>query len=922
MFLQLIDKFIPFITTMFKKIFLMLLVAGNVFLASAQTPTSTIQIGEGKTTASFYLDKEVVLSQKSELHITASSAKAALQNSLIRLKSVNSWVVFDNLPQNIVVDSLVKFIYVDSVRAVNGSNVRVSLFKHGAVVMAHASGFKPLTVYTGQNFTGDSASYTIQHLTSLGSMDNKIRSFKLKRGYMATVATGNYGNGYSRVFIADEADIEISAVNYLLDESISMIRVFKWNFPSKKGWAGSDPNQYGKMRATWRYDWSNSGSSTNLVEYTPIKQNAGWPDWNGINSKADVTHLLGFNEPDRPDQSNMTFDQMMSIWPEFMKSGLRIGSPAWSNPWGGNGGNLFDFIKKCDELNYRVDFVALHCYWGGKSPQSWYNDLKYIHETTGRPLWITEWNNGANWTTEAWPSGNRLATDANLAKQLNDLKGILQVLDTAHFIERYSIYTWVEDCRSMFLSSGVPTPAGYYYAADNAPFAFSKVNEVVPGYKLNKNPKLSLSVSGSNVTVNIVDANGDYYRGFILEKKVGTGDFVEIVNSDERSVKSYMDTYDLSGSVKYRARVKLADGSYSLYTPVAAMDVTEGEKMQFGKLSVSNVDYNNVFFKQIYDEIPSIVLGPATNANSTVLMTPRVKLISKSSRFSVQASPWSYQNTTTLASEETIPYLILPPGTHNFNGLKAKAGRATVSSAWTNITFDTAFATVPVVFANQLIAGSTFATVVRIKDVTTTGFKAKIMKETGVTNLVPSETVGYIAIEQGKGRFEDHKVVVGKTSNNLISPSFSSKVSFNDTIENNILIAQMQTCNDDTVAAQLRSVIKTDSYVYMVKQREKSTNVTTASKEDAGWIIIDPMKKPTGILSPEFKALQMYPNPAYDKLYFNNETGVEKFNLYNLSGSFVKTLYKESNSLNISDLQPGFYVLKSEDGSVFRFIKQ
>lgn len=149
-----------------------------------------------------------------------------------------------------------------------------------------------------------------------------------------------------------------------------------------------------------------------------------------IDKKQNVTHLLGFNEPDRPDQADMTFDQMIDIWPEMMKSGLRIGSPAWSNPWGGNGGTLFDFIDKCDELNYRVDFVALHCYWGGKSPQNWYNDLKYIHEQTGRPLWITEWNNGANWTEEWWPDASRAYTEANAQKQLDDLKGILEVLDT------------------------------------------------------------------------------------------------------------------------------------------------------------------------------------------------------------------------------------------------------------------------------------------------------------------------------------------------------------------------------------------------------------------------------------------------------------------------------------------------------------
>src|SRR5665647_255712 len=127
----------------------------------------------------------------------------------------------------------------------------------------------------------------------------------------------------------------------------------------------------------------------------------------------------------------------------MLRTGLRIGSPACTNfSW------LYQFMDSCKARNYRVDYVAVHGYWGGKTPQNWYNDLKYIHDRTGRPIWITEWNNGANWTSEWWPSD----VPSQQAKQLADIKGILTVLDTAHFIERYSIYNWVEDKRAMILN--------------------------------------------------------------------------------------------------------------------------------------------------------------------------------------------------------------------------------------------------------------------------------------------------------------------------------------------------------------------------------------------------------------------------------------------------------------------------------------
>ena len=41
-------------------------------------------------------------------------------------------------------------------------------------------------------------------------LNNRIRSFKLKRGYMVTFANNPGGRGYSRCFIADDADLEDS----------------------------------------------------------------------------------------------------------------------------------------------------------------------------------------------------------------------------------------------------------------------------------------------------------------------------------------------------------------------------------------------------------------------------------------------------------------------------------------------------------------------------------------------------------------------------------------------------------------------------------------------------------------------------------------------------------------------------------------
>ncbi|HLP04073.1 MAG TPA: glycosyl hydrolase, partial [Paludibacter sp.] len=477
--------------------------------------SQVINLENSVTSVASYTDKEVVVTGKSELHLTA--ATNTLVRSTVKLNSTDAWLFFDNVRPQVVVDSLLKYVYINGAAAVSKSNARVSVYRHGTVVVPHSQTFQPLKVYAGENFTGDSASYSMfTFYNSLGTLDNKIKSFKLKRGYMATLATLADGTGYSRVFIADKSDLEVPVLPFWLNSTISFIRVFDWEYVSKKGWCGTGSGGYtlgDKVKGTWYYTWSADQDTKTNLEYVPIRQNGGWPGWSEISGKQYVSHVLGFNEPDHTEQSNLTVSQAVAQWSEMMKTGLRIGSPACTNfSW------LYQFMDSCKAKNYRVDYVALHAYWGGKSPQNWYNDLKYIHDRTGRPLWITEWNNGANWTTESWPTSDHSLSPANAAKQLADIKAILNVLDTASFIERYSIYNWVQDCRAMVLADTL-TPAGKYYASTKLPMAYNPAYEVVPTYVFGS-PSLSISFQPKKSLLSINDPNGDFVTGFILEKKI------------------------------------------------------------------------------------------------------------------------------------------------------------------------------------------------------------------------------------------------------------------------------------------------------------------------------------------------------------------------------------------------------------------
>ncbi len=895
-----------------------------IFLFAAGLNAATVVRITTNTTVASFSDSEVTMDVKADVHLTAAFAKTALVNSTVKLNTIDSWLFFDNVKPQTVIDSLLKYVYIGENLALNKNNARVAIYKNGAVVMAHPSGFQALTVYNEKSFKGDSVKYnTSTYYKSLGSMDNKIRSFKLKRGYMATFANNSDGSGYSRVFIADKSDIVIDSVNYLLDQSISFIRVFEWEYVSKKGKAGWNPND---LDGTTYYDWNIGGGSSENVEYVAIRQNGGWPGWDAINAKQGITHLLGFNEPDRPDQSNMLMATIKAQWPSFMNSGLRVGSPAWSSAWTGlsDGGNLFDFVDWCDANGHRLDFVALHCYWGGKSPQSWYADLKYIHERTGRPLWITEWNNGANWTTEWWPDADRTYTTANAAKQLNDIKGILQVLDTASFIERYFIYDWVEDCRAMVLSSGL-TEAGKYYKANKSQLAFTPSKEVVPSYTFDYNPTLTASYSTSVASITVNDKNNDFCLGFQLERKVDDGEYELIADINDKTIRNYIDSINFNSHlVKYRVKTKLANGTVSNYTNEVVLSVAEGKNYQFGRMSTSNIDYNSVFYSQAYETFPTIVLGGANYLKLSSIVTPRVKFVNKNQRFTVQASPWAYQNFTQLPDEVSFPYFVCNPGVQQMGNLQADAGRSTVSaSTWTAINFAVPFDTVPVVFINQLLASTTNATVVRVKDITATGFKALIKKEGAITTVGSSESVTWVAIEPGVGRIDEHEIRVGRTANAPVSTGVykldTTLVVGKAIKETDIFLTQFQTCNDESTANIGTMLYKGSPY--LMKQVEKSVSYSGVKNEDAGWIYIDPDKILTKLIRVESKDFALYPVPANDFITIESDKSISNVEIYTALGNKLKRMNLNNNTIDIRSLPAGVYVLHTDVAGARTFVK-
>ncbi len=433
------------------------------FAARAQT----LAIHDDIQTLATLTNTTVTLTGRAELRITGTGDP--LPGCVVHLNSPDSMLLLTGIVPSATASTFLSRIRVEGAVAVSGGNVRVVQYAHGTAVVPHSPDFAPLEVFDGRYFTGASkflTQYTAYKNALLGTMTAAIGSFKLKRGYMATFATQESGAGISRNYVAQDGDLEISLLPTTLENAVRFVRVFPWRWTGKKGIGGNIANP---IKALWWYNWNLDQNSPLDREYVAIRQTRWWPGLDEDWKTRGVNHLLGFNEPDHVDQANMTVADAISTWPELLATGLRVGSPA---PTDGGASWLYDFVSQADSNGLRVDYVAVHyyrSYFTASDPAGaatqFYNFLKAIHDQVKRPIWVTEWNNGANWTS---------GPDPTHAQQQATVAAMIEMLDNTPWVERYAIYNWVEDVRRVVWDDGWPTDAGFTYRDKISPLSYAQ----------------------------------------------------------------------------------------------------------------------------------------------------------------------------------------------------------------------------------------------------------------------------------------------------------------------------------------------------------------------------------------------------------------------------------------------------------------
>lgn len=841
---------------------------------TANAANTTTKVNQVSSTVTLSTDVDYVITGTTPFTGNGSVNITNTEHAVLIIQNIRPSVVINNHLRNRV--------FINGVQAVNGQNCQVKMYAHGAIIMPYGKDFKPLTVYSEQNFEGTAVNdFGLEHtggfMNSLSEkkLNNQIRSFKLKRGYMVTFATGLNGWGYSRCFIADKEDLEFATLPTVFDGRISSYRVFQWYDSQKKGLA-NDTREFlpELLEVSTCYSFGPGEDRLPDMECIPHRIHEGWPSPAECGSKTYSCHMKTNNEPgNSADPDPATVEQVLNNWQELMRTGMRLCSESSHD---GSWAHLDQFIAEIDRRGWRCDILDLHCYWAGG-----FDGMKDKYEKYGkRPIWITEWVWGASWNKNGifgavsnWDD----FSESTQKKNRDEVSKILTTLNNSPYVERYFYWNSERNCSKLFTDENNISLTGKYYHDMNSGMAYRKEYEKIPNvvYTAPTNVtgdwanqkegiyKLSWEDSNGDMLNEIqIQRMADEEEGYITLKTIKPAD-----QNGKKVVYTFQDTLTSAGIYEYRI-INITAENRMLASPsfkASRSAIMSSSTIHYGEMIMVGLDEIKIGYNEAFEEDPAIFMGTTTINNTNLHLTNLVTLATKSG-FTYTPSPWLSSASEKMIEPEMIPFMAIPHGSHQFGQLACEVGSAKVRmSKEQEITFTTPFpeGVVPVVLTEIYKPSIIKAPMVtKVRDITNTGFKCQIMVEEGATTSSSSYNVNYMAITPGVGVADEEKdLVIAAGCNKDAMYGTANRATYfmigGDTLYTAApyIFAQLQTRDYDAatiIRRQGRSITEEkDGVKYTVGNRFKritDPNRKTASdgtklnatsmKDDLGWVIL------------------------------------------------------------------------------------
>ncbi|MCH2042482.1 MAG: HYR domain-containing protein, partial [Saccharospirillaceae bacterium] len=201
--------------------------------------------------------------------------------------------------------------------------------------------------------------------------------------------------------------------------------------------------------------------------------------------------------------------------------------------------------------------------------------------------------------------------------------------------------------------------------------------------------------------------------------------------------------------------------------------------------------------------------------------------------FEWQIDEWDYLDGSRILSEE-VSWLAIAEGTHTLdNGSVIQAGLTTaINEANKQVTFGSAFGSVPVVMSQVMTSNEIDAVVTRNRNRTTAGFQLRMQEQELNSNSHATETIGWIAIDNG-GSVTDG-IIIGETSNSVNHNP--ATVAFGGTFANApTVLHDQQTFNGGDASWTQVNGVTTNDFIVSIDEEQSKDTETNHTTEIVGF---------------------------------------------------------------------------------------
>jgi len=859
-------------------------------LATALALIAGAVFGDNTTSTVDQVSVAVTLNSDVDYHI--SSTEPFTATGSVDIANTNHAVlIFDNLKPSLAIQQL-GFVTINGEAAKNNSNCQVRIYGSGSMVLPYINN-NVLTVYSEKGLAGDSCSNFdlrnsggYMNTLTTDQLNDRIMSFRLKRGYMVTFSLKAGGKGYSRCFIAANGDLEVDLPK-LMQKRISSYRLFKWNDVGKKGLANNTGSEYNSaLNTQWCYSFGLGESAGVDRECVPHKIYGSWPSTTACGEVTYSPHLKTSNEPaNSSDDTPETVATVLNYWEDLMATGLRLCSPSQHD-----GGLSWTraFMDSIDARGWRCDIVDIHCYW-----PEWnlLNQVDGYYSSYKRPIWISEWLWGASWNK----NGVFASSDPD-----NDnatvLKGVLNKWNSSKYVERYAY--WNSESKGHLYDGGGITAAGKVYRDSNTGLGYDSSIEFVPKAPRMENPSnftLSFTPTSMVATLKWKDENGELLDSMFVERQKDGGEWERIATVDDFKTNtsfSVRDTLNTGGTYLYRIHTIAYNGtsrySSELQNMLTSSNTLGDGNLQYGTLKTTDTELAYTYLAQpLNGDDVAVAFGSVSNFQSDAALSERVFRVFKSSGsykfFRSSLTAWTdyketgfykYVTGTSDYGEEFTSYILAPVGVGKIGSLSYEAqvlDEMKVGDS-VSVTFSAPFTKNPVVLVSPKYTTSIVPVVVRVYDVTPTGCKVKLMSQKSQSSTVRYAEVELLAIEQGTTTDDKGKqITVTADDYSFKTTSLTKLLTFDEAYTNPTFLAQLQSKNRE-VAAILRT---RPNYVDSLTLRLRfqidtsdtgntTVNASNPINETIGWIVISDDKSYDGIADVKRGTVSTKETAVYD----------------------------------------------------------